>query len=169
MKNKDRAKIQEICLNWEASGSTYIDPQDPVFGHWTRYKCKYGCPSYGKNLCCPPHAPSLRETKEIAAEYQIGLLVHFNTSVKTVTKAIAEIEREIFLLGYYKAIGFGAGPCKLCKQCSLESCEFPALARPSMEACGIDVYATARQNGYGVSVLSAKDAQSNCYGLLLIE
>ena len=85
------------------------------------------------------------------------------------TKAIAEIEREIFLMGYYKVIGFGAGPCKLCKQCSLDGCEFPEFARPSMEACGIDVYATARRNGYGLNVLNSEDEQSNCYGLLLIE
>lgn len=168
MKTEDKAIIQEICLSQKANGSGYLDPQSIVFAHWTRYKCQYGCPSYNTNLCCPPHAPSLAETRNIVSEYSIGLLVHFTADVR-ISKNIAAIEREIFLMNYYKVIGLGAGPCKLCQECSLDGCEFPQHARPSMEACGIDVYATVRQNGFGVDVLKSEDDQGNCYGLLLIE
>jgi predicted metal-binding protein len=45
----------------------------------------------------------------------------------------------------------------------------PKLARPSMEACGIDVYATVHNNGFPVKVLTAKEEKANYYGLLLIE
>jgi predicted metal-binding protein len=168
MKTEDKATIQEICLAHKAVGSAFIDPQSIVFAHWTRYKCRYGCPSYNTNLCCPPHAPTLEETRNIVSEYTVGLLVHFTGDVQK-SKNIAAMEREIFLLNYYKVIGLGAGPCKLCKECTLANCEFPQHARPSMEACGIDVYATVRQNGFGVDVLDSKDEVGNCYGLLLIE
>ena len=38
-----------------------------------------------------------------------------------------------------------------------------------MEACGIDVYATARANGYPIQVVRDRDEIPNRYGLVLIE
>jgi hypothetical protein len=38
-----------------------------------------------------------------------------------------------------------------------------------MEACGIDVFATARANGFPIEVLTDRSCPENCYGLLLIE
>ena len=72
-------------------------------------------------------------------------------------------------MDYYKAISFGAGPCRLCKECDMLECKFPKLARPSMEACGIDVYSTARNNGFPLQVLTSKEEEQNRYALLLIE
>ena len=81
---------------------------------------------------------------------------------------VAELEREIFLDGYYKAFGMGCGPCRICKSCP-EECPYPRLARPSMEACGIDVYATARKAGFPIEVVKDYDRPSNRFGLILIE
>jgi hypothetical protein len=38
-----------------------------------------------------------------------------------------------------------------------------------MEACGIDVYATDRANGYPISVVKAYKDDANYYGLVLVE
>lgn len=168
MNQFDKAEIEKLCLDNKALGSKFISPESIVISYWTRYKCQYGCGSYGTSLCCPPHTPTPNETKKIISDYNLGLLVHFAGDVR-VTKTIATIEREIFLKNYYKVISFGAGPCKLCKECSLSECKVPKLARPSMEACGIDVYSTARNNGFPINVLKTKDEEENCYGLLLIE
>ncbi len=168
MKKEDQAKIEELCKKHNAIDFKFIDPESIVVAYWTTYKCKYGCGDYGTNLCCPPHAPSPDETKKIISDYKLGLLVHFGGDVR-VSKTIASIEREVFLLNYYKAISFGAGACKLCKECNLSKCKMPKLARPSMEACGIDVYATARNNGFPIDVLTTKEQSENCYALLLIE
>ncbi len=168
MNERDRAEIQQICLNRQAAGSVFIDPESIAMAHWTLFKCQYGCPAFNKSLCCPPHAPSHAETQKIIAEYTVALLVYFRGEVP-VTKTIAEIERAVFLKNYYKVIGFGAGPCKLCTECSLDGCLFPYQARPSMEACGIDVYSTVRDNGFSLNVLTSRDEQRNSFGLLLIE
>lgn len=168
MKDLDKSKIEALCVSSKAKDVKFIDPKSIVIGYWTIYKCRYGCEAYGKSLCCPPYTPTADETKKIISDYKIGLLVHFGGDVR-VTKTIAKIEREIFLRDYHKAISFGAGPCKLCKECSLSECKVPTLARPSMEACGIDVYSTARNNGFPIQVLKSKDEEENCYGLILIE
>lgn len=168
MNKKDQVAIEKFCKKNKAIDSKFIDPKSIVFAHWTRYKCQYGCADYGKSLCCPPHSPTLDETKRIMSDYDTGLLVHFGGDVR-VTKTIAKIEKHIFLKNYHKVISFGAGPCKMCKECSLSECKFPQIARPSMEACGMDVYATARNNGFSINVLRTKDEEENCYGLILIE
>jgi hypothetical protein len=38
-----------------------------------------------------------------------------------------------------------------------------------MEACGIDVYATVRANGYPIAVVKDQGDDANYYGLVLVE
>jgi predicted metal-binding protein len=49
------------------------------------------------------------------------------------------------------------------------SCNHGLEARPSMEACGIDVFKTARDNGFPVEVLRTRDEGRNMFGLVLVE
>jgi len=104
-------------------------------------------------------------------EYRLGVLVHVpgGTPGASVSTTVAKLEREIFLAGYYKAFAFGSGPCRLCEECSLEHCTHADQARPSLEAAGIDVYATARANDFPIEVVRDHASPQNYYGLVLIE
>ena len=84
---------------------------------------------------------------------------------------VVELEREIFLRGAWKAFGLGAGPCYMCKSCVLEAgkCRHPHEARPAMEACGIDVYSTARRAGFEIEVVRTMDQCPNYFGLVLVD
>jgi len=135
---------------------------------WVRLKCQYGCDGFQAGLCCPPFTPTPLETRKILDDYQKALLIHCQPG-SGVTEIIRKLEREIFLSGFYKAFGFGAGSCDLCDECSVEKCLYPNEARPSMEACGIDVYATARNNGFFIEVLKDYSCKGNYYGLVLID
>ncbi|MDN3515554.1 MAG: DUF2284 domain-containing protein [Candidatus Brocadia sp.] len=138
-------------------------------GRWVQLKCKYGCDEYGKKLTCPPHAPSYEETKEILREYHKALLLHGHLSwqMRYIT---AEIEKIAFSMGFYKAFGLGAGPCKLCENCETTApCIRTMDARPSMEACGIDVYQTVRNHNLNIETLKNKSDEVNIYGLVLLE
>jgi len=136
---------------------------------WVRMKCKYGCSGYGASLTCPPYSPAFEETQKILDSFKKAILVH-GDGVKSITSIIAKLEREAFLAGFYKAFGFGAGPCNLCDECDIEGgCKNSERARPAMEACGIDVYQTARDNGYKINVLTSNNCKGNYFGLLLIE
>jgi predicted metal-binding protein len=148
--------------------ATVIKASSVVTAGWVRLKCQYGCDGYGSSLCCPPNTPTPEETRKVIDGYETALLAHFGMN-GGVTKAMVTLERETFLQGYYRAFAFGAGPCMLCKFCPKEGCKHPDRARPSMEACGIDVFATARGNGYPIHVVLNKDCEQNLYGLLLVE
>ena len=107
--------------------------------------------------------------KDILGEYRRALLLHGHLSwqMRYIT---AEIEKGAFSLGFYKAFGLGAGPCKLCENCETASaCVRSAEARPSMEACGIDVYQTVRNNSLRIETLKEKTDEVNIYGLVLLE
>ncbi len=139
-----------------------------VTAAWVRMKCQFGCGGFNSNLCCPPHSPRPEETREVIACYRRALLIHCKGDVRP-TKIVGKLEREIFLSGFYKAFALGAGPCRLCRECNLKECTRPEEARPSMEACGIDVFGTARANGYPIEVVTDYSCDENYYGLVLIE
>lgn len=151
-----------------AIGAKPIKPATVATAAWVRMKCQFGCGGYNSSLCCPPLTPNPDETRRVLDGYRSAILVRCQPGSDP-TDIVAKLEREAFLAGYYKALGFGAGPCFLCKSCNLKKCSKPRLARPSMEACGIDVYATARANGFPVEVARDEKCDQNYYGLLLVE
>lgn len=144
-----------------------IDPATVATAAWTRYKCQFGCDSYGKNHCCPPETPDYDRTRAILDSYQTAIL--FCCHHWGVTALAVNVARELFLDGYYKAVAFGSGPCKLCPSCDPAGCRRPGAAVPAMEACGIDVFATARANGFQIHTLREMGEERNHFGLILVE
>lgn len=151
-----------------AETAIVIKASSVVTAPWTIYKCRYGCSSYGNNLCCPPNAPSYEETRKILDCYSSAVLFHTH-EMSTITPLALETVREMFLDDYYKAIAFGAGSCNKCTKCSLTRCNFPGQTIPSMEACGIDVFATVRANGLEIHTLRDENETHNYFGLILYE
>lgn len=145
-----------------------IQPSTVATGDWVRLKCQFGCDGYGSSLCCPPNSPTPEQTRRTLDGYTAAILAHFGAN-GGVTRSMVTLEREVFLQGFQKALAFGAGLCNLCKSCPEDGCKHPDKARPSMEACGIDVFSTARNNGYPIEVVVNESSDQNYYGLLLIE
>ncbi len=145
-----------------------ISPSDVETDEWVRWKCRYGCGGYNSSLVCPPFTPMPAETRRMLDEYRTGMLFE---APYAQTKSIAvQVERAVFLAGYYKAFGMGGGPCELCKSCTFEKgCCHPEEARPAMEACGIDVFATARKHGFTINVVRRHGDPEHYFGLVLIE
>jgi len=164
----------EKALEMGVDGAKVIDPGSVVTAEWVRMKCQFGCPGYGMSLCCPPHAPTPEITRKVVDSYEKAILLHRRLKKEQRSKVLngtmARLEIEIFLDGYYKAWSMGSGPCRLCKECDLTGpCKHGYEARPSMEACGIDVYKTARGNGFSIEVVRTHDEERNVFGLILVE
>ena len=85
---------------------------------------------------------------------------------------LIDLEGDMFKDGYYKAFAFLAGPCRLCNECGKvtgTSCNHGDRARPSMEACGIDVFQTARNNGCHIKTLREVAEPCNTFCLMLVD
>jgi predicted metal-binding protein len=91
--------------------------------------------------------------------------------VGDIYKNLSELERRIFLSGYRKALALGGGECDLCDVCDIQAgiCRRPDISRPSMEACGIDVFATALRAKYDMRILNSKDDEFTWFGMILID
>ncbi|MHC5080244.1 MAG: DUF2284 domain-containing protein [Planctomycetota bacterium] len=135
---------------------------------WVRMKCQFGCGGFGSSLCCPPHTPAPDKMRKVLDAYKRALLLE--AVKKGPTGIAAKLEREVFLAGYYKALGLGAGPCYLCEECAFgEGCRNPRQARPCMESCGIDVFKTARDNGFEIDVVRHRGEKGHFFGTVLID
>ena len=172
--------LQAFCDEARQTGvldAVVISPSRQVFtATWVRLRCQYGCSEYGQCLTCPPHSPTPETTRKVLDEYQVAILLHGDNweSVRDIARTL---ERKMFLAGYYKAFAFVCGPCWLCKECvvtkqkqgKVVECKHPDLARPAMEAAGIDVFATARAAGLPIEVVQSEGCPQNYYALVLVE
>jgi len=175
---KSVESFRKRALTIGAEEAKIIDPHSVVTSEWVRLKCQYGCSGFGESLCCPPHSPSPDMSRKVIDSYQKAILLHCglrkedNRRQKAAIfrEGIVRLEIEMFLDGYYKAWSMGCGPCDRCKKCNLSGpCRHGLEARPSMEACGIDVFKTARDNGFTIKVLKKHGEEMDLFGLVLAE
>lgn len=174
-------KLEVYCkkaLEMGIDGAKIIDPCSIVTAEWVRMKCQFGCPGFGKRHCCPPYTPTPDVTQKLIDSYQRAILLHRRLKTgkkraerrKVFNETIVRLEIEMFLDGYYKAWSMKSGACRLCEKCNLPSlCIHAYQARPSMEACGIDVFKTARDSGFHIKVVKKHEEEMNVFGLVLAE
>ena len=167
------ARVANALRRKGAADVVEIAASSVVVEEWVREKCKFGCEGYGRCLTCPPNSPTPEETRRVLAGYRRALLVHFplanGAPWPSMRRILGAAERSLFLAGFEKAWALAAGPCELCPECPMEECRHPDLARPAMEACGIDVFSTARAAGLPIRVVTARGEPIDLYGLVLVD
>lgn len=165
-------RIISVLQEQGASRVMLIDAADVVVDDRVRLKCYVPlCDSYARNLMCPPYVPSVDAFREALRNYHQAILLqvsaplsmtHGNVPTEEIflpAKKLHELvnagEKEAFTAGFRFAAGFIGGCCRLCDECVAvkggRTCRFPFKARPSMEAMGIDVMATAEKAGLSLS------------------
>jgi len=171
MYRKSIEKLKNRAVELGARESKVIEVKTIETAAWVRYKCQFGCSGFGESLTCPPYSPTPDETRKILHYFKKAILIHCQSRAHVdISKIVIQIEKEAFLAGYYKALGMGAGPCRLCRECNLKGdCRNREEARPSMEACGIDVYSTARNNGFTIETLYSVKCKADYFGMVLIK
>jgi predicted metal-binding protein len=171
-------KFVKKILESGAETAKIVDPKIVVTANWVRMKCQFGCGGYNDRLTCPPFSPTPEYTAKMLTEYKAALIFTYSSENeesekkkrRSVRKVLVEVEREMFLDGYYKAFGLSAGPCNYCTHCDVtKPCKYPEEARPSMEASGIDVYQTARNAGIKIEVVRTLKDICTFVSLILIE
>jgi predicted metal-binding protein len=161
-------QIIQAAMKQGAIGAKIVPTSSIETAPWVRWKCQFGCGGFGSSLVCPPHSPTPRQTRSMLDAYKRAVL--FESPPGRAKRIAVALERHLFLAGFYKAFGLGAGPCSLCGTCALErGCRHPHQARPAMEACGIDVFASARKHGFTINVVRSRQDPQHYFGLVLVE
>ncbi|HYL81820.1 MAG TPA: DUF2284 domain-containing protein [Candidatus Acidoferrum sp.] len=178
---KNQKRLEALIAEHGYADFKWIKPEDVVVSQWVRMKCVFGCKNYGKNASCPPSVPSVAECRQFFDEYRTGAILHFEKKVdkpedrhawsRGVNQKLLKLERAIFLAGYQKAFLLAMDSCGICAECpgTREACKHPQAARPSPESMAVDVFATVRQYGYPIEVLSGYSQAMNRFAILLIE
>jgi predicted metal-binding protein len=184
------------ALDIGASRAVVMLASDVAVDERVRMKCLVPrCEHYGRNLMCPPNVPSVAEFRQMLNSYRIAIVVQcpitdvprpegkelaqlaadkpYRTAMARSMRGMADIlgdmEKECLNMGYRFAIGLGGGACAYCSQCVGASgeCRHPFKARPSAEAMGIDVVATAAKAGIPVEFPAQDEAAWT--GILLVD
>ena len=176
----ERDRVEAILGERGFDNYTWLDPDKIVTGQWVRMKCEFGCPHFGKCAVCPPNVPSLADCERFFSEYDRAVLLQFSGTVekpedrhqwtRKINGGLLNLERAVFLAGYYKAFVLFVDPCNFCEECvpTRTACEHPKTARPSPEGLAVDVFTTARNAGKPIQVLDDYDKEMNRYGILLV-
>jgi predicted metal-binding protein len=177
----DIQKIEELAKHFGAEECKWTSGKEVQVGQWVRFKCMFGCESYGKKGGCPPAVPPVPECRALFAEYDRILVMRLSTKLEDPedrkkwclkrNAKLLKLEREVFLSGYHKVFLLKMDECRMCKDCAATriDCKNPKLARPSPEALAVDVFGTVRALGFPIEVLSEYDQTMNRYAFLLVE
>lgn len=177
----DYKKLETLFQQHGFTDFKMISPKEIVVTQWVRMKCEFGCASFGKKASCPPNTPSVSECRKFFDEYNTAAIFHFKKAVKNredrhswaneVNRKLLELEREVFLSGYRKAFLLFMAVCRFCSECTgvKGECKDPTSSRPTPESMAMDVFTTAKRQGYPIEVLTEHSQAMNRYGFLLIE
>ncbi len=128
-----------------------IDPRKLTLDFRARWKCRFGCESYGKKSC-PPHVPGYDECVRFVRAYSKAYVFRFKVGDKddVVRAQQFMLEAERLVLKPYALATFPGG-CMLCdqSQCS-NGC---TKARPSLSALFIDATQFELSSGEMVAIL----------------
>lgn len=167
------------ALQLGADTATPLDAAAVVVAEWVRMKCLFGCYAVGERRTCPPNLPAVSVTERLLSEYSRAILLEVGPLVgrerssqaaRALNDVALALERDLFLAGYYRAWSMGAAPCELCDACAQGAeCPTPEHARPSIEGCGVDVFATARNAGRTIEVARHEDDEYRFFALVLVD
>jgi predicted metal-binding protein len=168
-------RYREKALELDAANSKIIKTDAIPVDERVPLKCQIPrCFGYGSSAHCPPHTMKPDELISHLKNYQWA--VFFTRTVSTdlllrkaddkdridafqsIYKIVKSIESMAFYDGHYLAFGLGAGGCRrtfcgqheTCAALEGKSCRFALLARPSMEAVGINVYKMVASAGWDI-------------------
>ena len=155
MDNIEKILIEE--LSGKAFEIAVIPAEKIVFSEETRKSCVMNhCGRDNKSWMCPPAVGEIAELEKKYKSYKNALVFTTKTTLsdsfdiegmESARNKHLEIERN----AVKKVIGLGAewlsaGCCSQCESCSYpdKPCRYNETARPSPEACGIDVTLLAK-------------------------
>lgn len=138
------------ALELGADDAKLLQTDKIVYDDRSFLKCRFGCGRWGKFWTCQPHIG-------ISYEQFAKMVKNYSTAVvfqcpdpKTAQKVTLEIEK-LAMLEYGAMFAFGMTLCVQCDECAYpEPCRFPHLARPAMDAMGMDIAKTVEPLGFEV-------------------
>ncbi len=158
-------KAQELG----AAEAKIIQTGQIVFDPRSDLKCRFGCNRWGKYWTCPPNLDISPDQFQQAFErYHTAIMLKCEDP-KVGQEVTLAIEKEA-MLAFGCTFAFAMVLCVECERCAFpEPCLFPHLARPSMDAYGIDIGKTVEPLGFNVRLDPDGQLLPAWYSLVLLD
>jgi predicted metal-binding protein len=182
------ARLVDHCLRLGASAARIIPAEIIPVEDEVIAMCREPlCPGYGQSAHCPPHGIPPQEARKRIKQFDRAVLFKLEVATEILLgperyrafKKVYQLVRKGEVLavreGFSRSWGLAAGSCKpvFCPErpCRILEeggpCRYPTLARPSMEAAGIQVFKLIREAGWEIaSITRESDPQKIPKGLL---
>ncbi|MDY6795438.1 MAG: DUF2284 domain-containing protein [Actinomycetota bacterium] len=164
----DLEELKDLAVEEGAVAAWIVPAHEVEFDERTIYKCRFGCPAYGRYLTCPPHTQPPAEFEKALRRYRWAALVQCDLA--DLNRVVVAMEKEAMRRGYYLALGMQGHRCYLCEKCVPpgEPCRDPINARPSMSGLGINVFETLRRAGIEER-LAVYGEDFSSWGMILVD
>ena len=162
-------ELVEKAIESGASEAKLVETAEIVFDPRSDLKCRFGCNRWGKYWTCPPNLSISPESfMEAFERYKTALIIKA-TDPKIGQAVTLDIEKSAMLeLGC--TFAFAMVLCVECEECAFpDPCLYPHLARPSMDAYGIDIGKTVTPLGFKVEFDAAGELLPAWYSMVLID
>ena len=168
MDRKYQALI-ERSLALGAHDAKLIDTSQIVFDPRSHIKCRFGCGRWGKFWTCPPHLSlSMEAFMNAFQQYKQAIIIMTADPMEGQKVAVA-MEKEA-MLSHGCTYAFALALCVQCEKCAYpEPCQFPHLARPTMDAYGVDVGKTVEPLGFKVELEKEGKLLPAWYSMVLLD
>jgi predicted metal-binding protein len=139
-----------------------VPKDDLIFDYKVKEQCK-ACKRYGVKATCPPNLYDIEYYKSLLPSYKHGMLfykkfhidkrknwrIQGRKSSLDLHKYILGKRKQLISKGHCFIAAFGAGSCKLCKECS-SPCRLPGKALIPLEAAGLNLVEMMRKRGVAI-------------------
>ena len=161
--------LVEKAVALGASEAKLMDTKDIIFDPRSFLKCRFGCNRWGRYWTCPPNLDISPEMFMEGFDRYSQAIVIKASDPKVGQDVCLEIEKEA-MLSYGSSFAFALVLCVLCDECAYpEPCRLPHLARPSMDAYGIDIGKTLEPLGFKVEFDKEGQLLPAWYGMVLLD
>lgn len=172
---EDLERYRRMALELGATKAEIIPAQLVQVDERVRLKCAIPpCYNYGRCGSCPPYTPEPEFMRRALSRFNWAVIFKHDVPVadfadinryyphgrdqqRKTHEITAKLETLAFADGYSLAVGFAAGGCRdalcngqLCQRLDSGRCRYILMARPSMEAVGIDACGLAAKLGWEV-------------------
>jgi predicted metal-binding protein len=152
-----------------ATEAREVRTDDIVFDARSYLKCRFGCNRWGKYWTCPPHLDvSPERFMDAFAQYHRAIIIK-SVDPKVGQAVTVAIEKEA-MLAMGCSFAFAMVLCVECEECAYpDPCLYPHLARPSMDAYGIDIGKTLEPLDFKVEFDTEGKLLPAWYSMVLID
>lgn len=168
MENKHESLVEK-AIELGATEAKLIDTDQVVFDPRSHLKCRFGCNRWGKFWTCPPNLSLSPEMFIDAFKQYIKGVVIKTADPKAGQEVAIAIEKEA-MISQGCQFAFALALCVQCEECAYpEPCLYPHLARPAMDAYGVDIGKTLEPLGFKVEFDKEGKLLPAWYGMVLID